>query len=101
MARSGRCCGPTCRPVEAEAVHVAARGFREREPTGRWVTDVVEEDRLVLLGARDALDGDVERARDGDRPAYPTHLELDRLRLGAAEAADQRSERGHRPAALA
>src|SRR5213594_3284726 len=72
-ARSGRCCGPTCRPSRCRSRACGcARLSRARAD---WPP--------------------------GDRPAHPTHLELDRLRLGAAEAADQRGQRGHRPAALA
>src|SRR5262245_29787 len=80
-------------PVDAEGVHVAAGGLREREPSGGGVTDVVEVDRLAFLGALDALDGDVEDTRDRDRPAHSALFDLDRLRLGAAEAADQWAQR--------
>src|SRR5262245_6747300 len=88
-------------PVDAEGVHVAAGGLREREPSGGGVTDVVEVDRLAFFGALDALDGDVEHARDRDRPVHAVLFDLDRLRLGAAEAADQWAERADRPARLA
>src|SRR5882724_12617969 len=43
-------------PVDAERVHMAAGGFREREPPCRRVADVVEVDRFVRLAARDAFD---------------------------------------------
>jgi len=62
---------------------------------------VVEVDRLVRLGAGDAFDRDVERARDRHGAAHAIHLELDGLRLGACEFADQRRDRRHRTTTLA
>src|SRR5215510_3268358 len=88
-------------PVDAESMQVAAGGLRERQPPCRRMPHVVEEDRLVRLGAGYAFDRDVEHVWDRDRSAHPAHLELDRLGLSAPEIADQRRERCHRAAALA
>src|SRR4030095_8660311 len=52
-------------------------------------------------GARYARDAELEHARDGDRAAHPVHRDPDRLRLGALEVTDQRTQRRHRPTALA
>src|SRR5262249_30556895 len=60
--------------------------------------EIVEVHGLVLLGARDSLDGDVEHTWNRDRAAHAAHLDRDRLGLSAFEAADQRAQRRHRPA---
>src|SRR5262249_25335751 len=88
-------------PVDAESMQVAARGLCERKPACRRMPHVVEEDRLVRLGAGYAFHRDIEHAPGRDRSAPPAHLELDRLGLSAPEIADQRRERRHRAAALA
>src|SRR2546430_4430299 len=75
-------------PVDAEPVHVAAGSLREREPTRRRMAHVVEVDRLVPPGARDALDRGVVRA-PGRHPAAPAHpLPPYVLRLRASYIAD-------------
>src|SRR6516162_8725280 len=79
-------------PVDAEAMHVAPGGLGQGEPGCGRMTNVVEVDRLARVGARDALDGEVEHARNRDRPAHPAGLDLDRLRLDAAEPPDQGTE---------
>src|SRR5207245_1534456 len=84
-------------PVDAEGVQVTARGLRERELGGDGVADVLEVDRLALVGAGDALDGEVEHARNRDRAAHLAHLELDGLGLDTAEATDQRAGPAARP----
>src|SRR5262249_3887442 len=87
-------------PVEAEGVHVAVGSLRQRQPARGRMRDVVKVDRLVLVGARNALDGDVEHARDGDGSTHPALLDGDRLCLGAPKATDQWTKRGHWATAL-
>src|SRR6266511_1189905 len=87
-------------PVDTEGVQVAPRGLCESEARRGRVADVVEVDRFGWARTGNALDGDVEHARDRHRPAHPAPLDPDRLRLHSSEGADQRAHGGHGTAAL-
>src|SRR2546426_385425 len=87
-------------PVDPERVHVAPGGFREGQATGGRMTDIVEVNRLGLLGTGNSLDGDVERPRDRYGPAHPGGLDADRLGFDSGEVAHQWRQGSHRPAAL-
>src|SRR2546421_5548047 len=82
-------------------MHVAAGRLGQREARGGRVADVVQVDRLALVGAGNALDREVEPPADRDGAAHAAALDLDRLGLRAGELADQRAERCLRPRALA
>src|SRR5262249_61340521 len=85
-------------PVDAEGVQVAARGLRERQAPGSRVADVVEVDRLVLLGPRDPLDGDVEHTWNRDRAAHAAPLDRGRFGLSPPQTAGEQGPRRHRAA---
>src|SRR5262245_20911824 len=65
------------------------------------MADVVEINRLALVGARNPFDREIEHPRNRDRASHTGALDPNRLGLGTRECADERPERGHRASALA